>query len=493
MKNGIKMTAVLLLSSAAFLSAAGTVSAAADGSLSAGTSIKRTVLAGEAPTDGCDVNGDGTVDVLDLMRLKFNHLNPADPESEAGKLVFRLYRTVLLTEPDRNEALELTAKLENKETTAAALVLDFMKRPEYVSRDLPDDEFVTLMYNTFLGREPDETGYGNWTEKANYFSRDYIMRGFVISNEFTGICKNGGFERGDIELTESRDKDYEVTRSVGQMYKRITGNKPDAEKLNTITQDILDSKMTFEEVAFGLAESDEFAAVTTKGEELVKVLYYGLLDREPSEDEMKTALEGLESGVDKADLVRKIAVTESFIDTYSNRSLGSHTKRIGSNYKKGDIWMHLEPSGKTYPVTDEVLLKLLDSCSSILSIRGKGVDDIYSYCIENSGYKYMEKTRTLEEIEEKGWTYFADYAMKNYFSVCYYMAAQMDILLEQAGYQCRVVHATHGSGDHYWNQIYLNGNWTNYDVTNRWRNYTWAQMYEAGDYVILGYVRPEYK
>ena len=369
MKNGIKMTAVLLLSSAAFLSAAGTVSAATGGSLSAGTSIKRTVLVGEAPDEGCDVNGDGTVDVLDLMRLKFDHLNPADPYAEA------------------------------------------------------DD----------------------------------------------------------------------ITRSVGQMYKRITGKYPETNKLNAIVQDIRDSKMTFEEVAFGLAESDEFAAVKTSGEELVKDLYSGLMDREPSEDEMKSALESLESGADKADLLRKIAVTESFFDTYNSRGLGSHVKRIGSNYKKGDTWMHLEPSGKTYPVKDEVLLKLLDSCGDILRIRGTGVDDIYSYCIANSGYKYMEKTRTLEEIEEKGWTYFADYAIKNYFSVCYYMAAEMDILLEQAGYQCRVVHATHGSGDHYWNQIYLNGTWTNYDVTNRWRNYTWEQMYEAGDYVILGYVRPEYK
>ena len=73
------------------------------------------------------------------------------------------------------------------------------------------------------------------------------------------------------------------------------------------------------------------------------------------------------------------------------------------------------------------------------------------------------------------------------------MAAQMDILLEQAGYQCRVVHATHGSGDHYWNQIYINGTWTNYDVTNWWSNYTWDQMVAAGDYILLGYVRPEYK
>ncbi|MBP1591143.1 MAG: hypothetical protein ILP22_03790, partial [Oscillospiraceae bacterium] len=61
--------------------------------------------------------------------------------------------------------------------------------------------------------------------------------------------------------------------------------------------------------------------------------------------------------------------------------------------------MHLEPSGKTYPVEDEKLKNLLGSCENILSSRGTGIDDIYTFCINDSGYKYMEKTKTLEEIE----------------------------------------------------------------------------------------------
>ncbi|MBP0961239.1 MAG: hypothetical protein J5864_03765 [Oscillospiraceae bacterium] len=366
MKNGIKTAAVLLFSAVTFLSSAVMVSAAGDGSHSTGTSVKMTVLTGEAPAEGSDVNGDGTVNVLDLMRSKYNKLNPADPETETGKFVYRLYRNIWCTVPDVAEAEKYTARLE----------------------------------------------------------------------------------KGEISL---------------------------------------------EELVFEFAENEKLAAAATGDAEFVKSVYTGLLERDPSEEELKEASESLAGGADKSDLVRKIAASEGFITAWEPHGLGDHLKRIGSNYKKDGKWMHLEPSGKTYPVTDETLLRVLDSCSNILKDHGNGVDDIYKFCVDDSGYKFMEKTKTLEEIENIGWTYFADYALTHYFSVCYYMAAEMDVLLEQAGYQCRVVHATHGSGDHYWNQIYINGQWTNYDVTNCWSNYTWDQMVEAGAYILLGYVRPEYK
>lgn len=125
--------------------------------------------------------------------------------------------------------------------------------------------------------------------------------------------------------------------------------------------------------------------------------------------------------------------------------------------------------------------------------NGTSVDGIFDYVRSTTRYKKIESTKTLAQIESKGWLYYVDYSMTHYYGVCYYLAAKMDFLLREAGYECRIVHSTHGSGDHYWNQININGTWVNYDCTNGLRARTWEQMVAYGSYRFLGYVTPEYK
>ncbi|MDE6657948.1 MAG: hypothetical protein K2J88_05140, partial [Oscillospiraceae bacterium] len=133
-----------------------------------------------------------------------------------------------------------------------------------------------------------------------------------------------------------------------------------------------------------------------------------------------------------------------------------------------------------------------ERAQSAFAKYGTSVSGIYNCVRSTNRYKYIESTRTLEQIEANGWLYYVDYAFTHYYGVCYYMAAKMDFLLQQAGYQCRIVHATHGSGDHYWNQVYTNDTWVNYDCTNGYNAYSWDSMIKAGNYIFLGYVYPVY-
>ena len=107
-------------------------------------------------------------------------------------------------------------------------------------------------------------------------------------------------------------------------------------------------------------------------------------------------------------------------------------------------------------------------------------------------YKNTEKTKTLDELNALGWSYLVNYASKNYYTVCYYMAAKMDYILKMKGYTTRIVYSTHGSGDHYWNQVLIDDEWVNYDVTNGLKGYTWEQMVDFGQYKLLDYLEPEY-
>ncbi|MDE5854221.1 MAG: transglutaminase-like domain-containing protein, partial [Ruminococcus sp.] len=123
---------------------------------------------------------------------------------------------------------------------------------------------------------------------------------------------------------------------------------------------------------------------------------------------------------------------------------------------------------------------------AIISSTGTDATAIYNYVRNNNKYSLIESTRSLSQIESVGWSYFANYALDNRFVVCYYFAAVTDLLYKQAGYQTRIVYGTgHYTSEHYWNQVYVNGTWLNYDACNGYcgvsdavlksKNYTWYQ------------------
>ncbi len=118
---------------------------------------------------------------------------------------------------------------------------------------------------------------------------------------------------------------------------------------------------------------------------------------------------------------------------------------------------------------------------------------IYSYCVNHYRYSRIEATRTYSQLSTAGWDKLVTYTLNNRRGVCYYLAATMDYFLHRKGYTCRMVHATHNTGNHYWNQVLIDGVWQNYDPTYSDRgNITWNDQIARGNYIILGYVTTHY-
>ncbi len=130
---------------------------------------------------------------------------------------------------------------------------------------------------------------------------------------------------------------------------------------------------------------------------------------------------------------------------------------------------------------------------NIIASTGTNATNIYNYVRNHNRYSYIEATRSLANIEAQGWAYFANYALDNRFVVCYYFAAVTDMLYKQAGYETRIVYGTGThTTDHYWNQVYVNGQWLNYDTCNGYcgvsdaylksLTYTWTKFVYATYY-----------
>lgn len=82
----------------------------------------------------------------------------------------------------------------NKRTMAESVASNgFFHSKEFVNKKTSNEEYVKILYRTFLGREYDEAGLADWVGKLNSgVSRDQVLYGFSRSKEFAKIMASYG-------------------------------------------------------------------------------------------------------------------------------------------------------------------------------------------------------------------------------------------------------------------------------------------------------------
>ncbi len=176
---------------------------------------------------------------------------------------------------------------------------------------------------------------------------------------------------------------------------------------------------------------------------------------------------------------RTIGENKYFFDGNNGKML---TNKVRDGY-------NLNENGVAVPLS-----AVQQRAQTIINSIGTNPMSIYNYVYNNNKYRLIENTRTLAQINNVGWSYFANYALNNRYVVCYYFAAVTDLLFKQAGHEARIVYGTgRGTGDHYWNQIYdtNSGTWLNYDACNGYYGVSFPYL-QAQNYTFKQYVFPKY-
>ncbi len=205
-----------------------------------------------------------------------------DPYEDVRNFVSRLYTNILGRDPDAAGLESWVDVLVSGETTGAEVVRDFILSPEFIEKNVSDEDYIEILYNSCMDRSSDSAGKNAWMQRLTEgFSRLYVLRGFIESDEFSGICQDYGIVRGNIELTENRDQNDGITRYVSRCYNIFLERQPDIEGLNDWTGLILADKSYAAQLPDGFIGSDEFAERNLSDEEFVTICYKAILDREP--------------------------------------------------------------------------------------------------------------------------------------------------------------------------------------------------------------------
>lgn len=112
----------------------------------------------------------------------------------AHAFVERLYSFVLGREGDPAGVEHWVDQLASGNMSLRDVAYGFIFSPEYVNSNTSNGDYVTMLYNTILGRQPDSAGHANWTAQLdNGASRVAVFDGFVQSPEFAGLADVYGY------------------------------------------------------------------------------------------------------------------------------------------------------------------------------------------------------------------------------------------------------------------------------------------------------------
>jgi len=107
--------------------------------------------------------------------------------------VKRFYLEVLSRTAEAGGLIYWTDELITGVRAGSDVARGFIFSQEFTDRGLGDDQFLTVLYNAFFNRAPDDGGFNLWMEKiASGASNSEILDGFLYSQEFGNLCKNYG-------------------------------------------------------------------------------------------------------------------------------------------------------------------------------------------------------------------------------------------------------------------------------------------------------------
>lgn len=243
---------------------------------------------------------DGISGNVDINML---YTDQYDKTFAVKRFVTRLYELVLNRKPDESGLKDWTTRLTSQFSTGAEVLSGFIHSDELIDKNLSNEDFVELLYQTCLNRASDSMGKRYW---INYLkdglSRNFVLRGFAESVEFTDICNSYGIRRGNIVLTESRDMNPGATQYVSRLYINFLDRNADTMGLNDWTQKILNDIEAAKTIPFGFILSPEFLGRNISDEDFVKMCYRTILDREYDQDGLADWVDRLTKGVSRKDV-----------------------------------------------------------------------------------------------------------------------------------------------------------------------------------------------
>ena len=249
---------------------------------------------------------------------------PPVNEEKVREFVRRLYSLCLDREPDEAGIDSWTELLVNREMTGTEVASGFIFSDEFKNKNYCNSCYVKQLYKAFLNREYDDAGLQVWTDiLASGKNREYVFNGFVLSDEFKGICADYGIEygngindnvpgtmpNGDCQGCGAKDN---TVQFVTRLYNVCLDREPDEAGLETHCSLLRSHTCSCSEIAYGFIFSQEFINKGYDDATYVEYLYRALMDREADEGGRDFWVSQMAQGATREDIFNGIVLSDEF-------------------------------------------------------------------------------------------------------------------------------------------------------------------------------------
>ncbi len=214
-----------------------------------------------------------------------------------------------------DQANEFVNKLLAHEMNAADALRDFFSKKNYDDNEEGRKQLIAdLCKYVYMDESASDNEYSSKKVFFDYgMSKTYFLMRFVHSDPFDNFCKAEGIDRGNIELTENRDKNVQVTDYIQKIYNIVLGRRADINGLNSWTGEMINNGKTAATVLAGFLNSEEFRNRKTSDEEYAAILFRMCRGIEPEEKELKEFVEStLAKGHTREAVLRKFVRSDEF-------------------------------------------------------------------------------------------------------------------------------------------------------------------------------------
>jgi len=120
-----------------------------------------------------------------------------DANYQATAFVQRLYKTILGRSADANGLNHWCQKIQQG-MGGTQIAANFLFSNEFKSKQISLKDYIMLLYNAFLGREPDSAGMQYWVNqvRSGTHTAGTVVNGFAGSEEFKKLCNSYGISTG---------------------------------------------------------------------------------------------------------------------------------------------------------------------------------------------------------------------------------------------------------------------------------------------------------
>ena len=269
------------------------------------------------PGDKMFVNSAFTVKamwVVDPLAPTKEPVSP-DPEKEPSfeDFVERLY-TIALGRASETEGKEYWVEqvVENGFSGADCARFFLLGAPEFLNRELTDEEFVEILYLTFFDRASEQEGKEYWLGRlASGSTRADLVNEFIESTEWCDVCATYGVKSGALYHTATKPSKNAI-KFATRLYTCCLGRDPEEDGLQYWSMALTKLEVSGYQAASLFFTLPEFQGFNTTNEEFLRRLYTTFMGRDPEEDGYNYWLALLNGGMDRNEVLKGFAASPEF-------------------------------------------------------------------------------------------------------------------------------------------------------------------------------------